>query len=109
MISLQEYQDALKIVETYRRQQYIKEPVNIDSNIYSEMSIYDIDGLTASVYIMLKTLAEYELPEIDKNNLKVKDFGGLSKTQLLKYRNFGKRKLEILEHHLALAGLHLEP
>lgn len=109
MISLKEYQDALKIVEAYRRQQYIREPVNIDPNIYSEMSIHDIDGLTASVYIMLKTLAEYELPEIRKHDLKLKHFAKLSKTEILRYRNFGKRKLEILEHHLALAGLHLEP
>jgi hypothetical protein len=109
MITLKEYQDALKIVEAYRRQQYIKDRVNVDPNIYSEMSIYDIDGLTASVYIMLKTLAEYELPSIHKHDLKLKHFAGLSKTELLRYRNFGKRKLEILEHHLALAGLHLEP
>lgn len=108
MISLKEYQDALKIVEAYRRQQYIKERFNVDPNIYSELHITDF-SLPAPVYIMLKTIAEYELPEIRKHDLKLKHFAGLSKTELLRYRNFGKRKLEILEHHLALAGLHLEP
>ena len=42
MISLKEYQDALKIVEAYRRQQYIKQRVNVDPNYYALMGIYDI-------------------------------------------------------------------
>jgi hypothetical protein len=107
MISLKEYQDALKIVEAYRRQQYIKEIVNVDPNIYGEMSIYDIHIPNGMIFY-LELIAMCELPQTDLEN-KVKDFAGLSKTQLLKYRNFGKRKLQILEDHLALAGLHLEP
>lgn len=108
MISLKQYQEALKIVDDYRRQQYIKEGLIVDPNIYAEMSIEYIDIMPV-MFIRLKTIAEYELPEVSLSDIKVKHFAGFSKSRLLQYRNFGKRKLEILEHHLALAGLHLEP
>jgi hypothetical protein len=108
MISLKEYQEALKIVEAYRRQQYIKDRVNVDPNYYALMGIYEIH-IPKGMIFYLEQIIKYELPEADRENIKLKDFAGLSKTELLKYRNFGKRKLEILEHHLALAGLHLEP
>jgi len=108
VITLKEYQDALKIVEAYRRQQCIKERINVDPNYYALMSIYDIH-IPKGMIFYFEQIAKYELPEADRENIKLKDFAGLSKTNLLNYRNFGKRKLEILEHHLALAGLHLEP
>lgn len=120
MISLKEYQDALKVVEEYRKQQYkilldrhgIKEKtinsVNIDPIIYAEKFIYNI-YMPSFMYKYLRIIGEYELPKIHQNELKIKHFAGLSKTQLLKYRAFGKRKLEILEYHLSFAGLHLEP
>jgi hypothetical protein len=117
MISLKEYQDALKIVEAYRRQESIKGKFKVkpNPNIYGELSFSnDYHDMKGSMICILKTIAYYELPEVFHDlkvmgDLKLKHFAGLSKTKLLKYRNFGKRKLEILEHHLSLAGLHLEP
>lgn len=111
MISLKEYQDALKIVEEYRKQQYkINYFNNINSEIYAETDINDIGLLYKSGVIhCLCTIAHYELGMSKNGKIPLKSFSGLSRDTLLRYRNFGKRKLEILEHHLSLAGLHLEP
>lgn len=109
MISLKEYQDALKIVEQYRKQQYkLHNGIKINPSEYAEYLLIDT-YMPANTKSHLQQFARYEIPDLKWNELKLKHFNGISKNLLLQYRAFGKRKLEILEHHLSLAGLHLEP
>ena len=109
MISLKEYQDALKVVEEYRKQQYkLNYGIKINPLEYAEYLLSDT-YMPANTKFHLEQFAKYEIPDIKWYDLKLKHFNGISKNLLLQYRSFGKRKLEILEHHLSLAGLHLEP